>query len=780
MAQKQSGKSKRQMWLSILSMKRQGGSPPSKVLIGIVLIIFVSLIGGVIGAWLLGLFANQAKAPLTLAIVTTNSGPREEVKKGKEALNSVQLYIDAVNQTGGVNGHPLQLRVFDDKFDPGTAKEVAQQVVDSSSLMVLGPTFSAVALDPNPIYREAHLPLITGTVSTDKLTEENPYAFRLRTDSTSQGKMAAAYTRQILGLNTASVVHTDDKAYGVASAKIFADEFGSQGGNVTQPIALSQDPTPDQLDKMVLTLLAQNPNPGIVYVAALEGPTHKVIVALRRHGVTAPILCTSASGYDRFIELFYPDAKEQNKPIEYFLKDVYAPAPMIFDSAPDKAQAFAGLYQKTYGGLPSWYGAKFYESAQVAVEALKKANVQGISGSLKRDREQIKNELAAINSPQRSVDVLSGLVYFDNKNNAVSPFRFGQFLHGRLRSLPIQLMGVNNLSPDELAKQKTAGEIIQLGDEHFWKQKVIYAGIDINQISSVNMAESKFTADFYLWMRYRDTDAAADITFPNAITVSFDPQSPLESRIIDGLNYRLYHVTGDFKANYDFHDYPFDQQQLRIGFQNTRIRSDRLVYAIDAEGLRLRADNTLDLRLVTTAFQSLSSWKYLSTQYASNTFTSTTTRGDPSLFGLQTRTDFSGLQATTIIQRKSLAYLTSHVLPLALLFILVYASLFLPIERLGDHLVLVVTALLASAVLLLSINSELPEIGYGVSLHNIYYVFFLLCLLCIIVPMIMERLEKRGQKRIVFGIQLGLHVIYLLVVIFMIAWYLVIYGSTLV
>src|SRR5437764_8751377 len=191
MAQKQSGKSKRQMLSSLLPIKRRGGSRRSKVLVGIVLIIFVSLIGGVIGVWLFGLFANQANAPLTLAIVTTNSGPREEVKKGKEALNSVQLYIDAVNQAGGVNGHPLQLRVFDDKFDPDTAQKVAHQVVDSSSLIVLGPTFSAVALSPNPIYREAHLPLITGTVSTDKLTEDNPYAFRLRTNSTSQGKMAA-------------------------------------------------------------------------------------------------------------------------------------------------------------------------------------------------------------------------------------------------------------------------------------------------------------------------------------------------------------------------------------------------------------------------------------------------------------------------------------------------------------------------------------------------------------------------------------------------------------
>jgi branched-chain amino acid transport system substrate-binding protein len=179
-------------------------------------------------------------------------------------------------------------------------------------------------------------------------------------------------------------------------------------------------------------------------------------------------------------------------------------------------------------------------------------------------------------------------------------------------------------------------------------------------------------------------------------------------------------------------------------------------------------------------FQALSSWTYVSTQYASDTFTSHSTLGDPRNFGQRTQTAYSGLQVTTTLQRKSLSYLTSHLVPLLLLFLLVYASLFLHIRHLGDRLALIVTSLLASAVLLLSLNSELPEIGYTVSLDYIYYVFFGLCLLCIGITLLMEWLQQNGKHaKLVGRCNVFLHIIYLPIVTLTITYYVVIYHGRL-
>jgi branched-chain amino acid transport system substrate-binding protein len=587
-------------------------------------------------------------------------------------------------------------------------------------------------------------------------------------------------------VSTASVVYADDPNYGQPSAEAFKKSFVNQGGNITQYLSFSSNPeSSSQLDT-IASALANTPNPGMIYIAGLEGPTHDVVVALRRHHVVAPIFCSGTTGQDEFAQSFAPE--EGNQQPGTFTEGVYATSPIIFDSAPDKAQAFATQYQQTYGNVPGSYGAMLFASAQVAVAALKKAQIEGTLASLEADRKQIAQQLGTIDSLQTSVATLVGSVYFDQQTTLL-PLRFGQFSHGRISSLPTQLVPALNLAPADLIKQQSAGEIIQVDGQSYWKQHVIYTGIDINKISNIDTTTSTFSADFFFWMRFNSSEDATAIAFTNALNVSFDANVPLDSRTtVDGLLYRLYHVTGEFKATYDFHDYPFDQQQLRISFQNTRLTNDHLIYSIDTRGLRLRDDNTLDPTRGAAILQSLSSWNYLSTQYSSDTFTSDTTRGDPELFNQQTVTAYSGLQVTMMVQRKSVAYMISHLLPLLLLFLLVYASLFLPHnEHLGERLELVVAALLTGAILLLSINSELPEIGYVVSIQYIYYIFFFLCFICTVVPMFMkrqddgreERLQEKGDENTVAKDwrDISLHIFYLVVVFCTIIGYLIVYSS---
>ena len=64
----------------------------------------------------------------------------------------------------------------------------------------------------------------------------------------------------------------------------------------------------------------------------------------------------------------------------------------------------------------------------------------------------------------------------------------------------------------------------------------------------------------------------------------FDPKRRPQDRPGGRLNYRLYRITGDFKASYDLHDYPFDEQQLRLRFQNAEQRRELVTYVIDGSG----------------------------------------------------------------------------------------------------------------------------------------------------------------------------------------------------
>jgi hypothetical protein len=59
--------------------------------------------------------------------------------------------------------------------------------------------------------------------------------------------------------------------------------------------------------------------------------------------------------------------------------------------------------------------------------------------------------------------------------------------------------------------------VIRVRQQFYWLQRVVYTGIDINQISRVDTSKGTFTFDFYLWFRYAGDDEVRSVDL-NAAT----------------------------------------------------------------------------------------------------------------------------------------------------------------------------------------------------------------------------------------------------------------------
>ncbi|OAD22699.1 Extracellular ligand-binding receptor [Candidatus Thiomargarita nelsonii] len=58
---------------------------------------------------------------------------------GKAMVQGIQLYLDQINQQGGIHGRPVELLIFDDQNQPELAKEVALKITkESQALAVIG------------------------------------------------------------------------------------------------------------------------------------------------------------------------------------------------------------------------------------------------------------------------------------------------------------------------------------------------------------------------------------------------------------------------------------------------------------------------------------------------------------------------------------------------------------------------------------------------------------------------------------------------------------------
>ncbi len=701
---------------------------------------------------------------------------------GQEIVDSIKLYIDATNRGGGVNGRQLKLLTFDDKGSSDAVKQVAPEIVKSNALIVLGHRSSDVSIAAGEIYQDAKLPAITGTANSEKVTKDRPYYFRIIYTNPALAKTLSIYAQQVLQFKTASIIYDKESKNEQAQSEVIKSAFETNGdGKIQRTWAL--DSTPNnrkQSVQQIVNELAAEPEAGIIFLTLTkEDLAEDLLVALKQKGIKNPILGEQALARESFAKRFEKYDEEINN-VGFFTDGMYVPSPILFDSAGADAQDFLSAYQKAYNKTPSYLGAKFYESAIAAVDAIRKANPKLSAANLSSDREQVRAELDKLNNRKVGLRGLTGILYFNANRNSDQPVRLGQFENHRLVSATQQFTPVTNPERLDLAKETQAGSIVKSGEQYFWRQRVVYAGLDINKINRID--KSSYTADFYVWFRYNGNDQPTEIQFPEAVSNSvnpnapvFDPKTPIKAELVNGLSYRLYRVRAEFRNSFDFRDYPFDSQRLTLRFDNPNLSTERLIYAIDTIGLKLPKPEALERQ----PFQGLQLWNFKDITYFQDSSRVTSTQGDPDLFQSNVQIEYPGLSVRMSFQRKTLVFLSKNLLPLIILTILTYCCLFFPYTMFVPRTMAPASALLSGIVLLLSFNNQLPEVGYTVAMEYIFYVYFSLCLLPILVTALGTKLDKDGHKKAFKILNIASWILYPSIVLITVSTYAIAYGSRL-
>lgn len=719
------------------------------------LIMWLAVVAGVVlvlaVAWAAILWTRPE--PIRIAFANSLSGP--SAPAGTESLVATQLAIDEVNAKGGVNGRPIELVLFDDASNPAVARANAQTIADSPCVAVLGHFLSSTSLAAAPAYKDARIPALTGSAAADDLTSGNEYYFRALTPISTQARSIAEHLRAVMKEPKVRLVHTRD-AYGESFVSGFAAAYP-----LVQWRVFGLDVASGQIGSMdeALDAAAQEPGPGVIVIGAAADFVADIVKALRRRGIKGTIIASQGAARESYLQNFVNEPEEKAHP-GFFSENLYAASSLIFDSAGVAAQAFAADYKTKVGTSPSWVAGGAYDVARLMIEALKRADVKNRSDSKIADRDRVRVALGAIDSPKSAVAGLTGRLYFNTNRDIPRPIRLGFFRYGRFVTAPLQLVRIDQPNGIDLAAEREKGHVVTFRDRHYWIQRVVYTGIDINRVSRVDVKQNSFSVDFYLWMRFAgDDEAQTHVEFPALLDRGvFDPARPMQAGQEDGLSYRLYRISGDFKARLNLHDYPFDTQQLRLHFQNTEQRRELITYVIDRFGLRLADDGSSQAE--DAAYSGLPLWRFLGLNYFVESLSSGSTLGKASLFGAEARTEFAGFDAAIMLRRSSAIYMLKNLLPLFLLVLVVFATLSFPETMFRERVTIPVTSILASAVLLVAVNSQIGDVGYTVVVEEMFYIFFVLCLMTIVAGYRHEKLRDAGRKRVAVVLDHVAQVIY--------------------
>lgn len=115
------------------------------------------------------------------------------------------------------------------------------------------------------------------------------------------------------------------------------------------------------------------------------------------------------------------------------------------------------------------------------------------------------------------------------------------------------------------------------------KKDTVYTGIYITSIHDIDFKAKEYSITFWLWLKYRNKkfDFANNLEIPQAKSVdkSFFTIDTTGERI-----YMLMKVQCVMKDSWRISNFPFDEQKLRVGIENSQYDAGSLVFVPDTAG----------------------------------------------------------------------------------------------------------------------------------------------------------------------------------------------------
>jgi branched-chain amino acid transport system substrate-binding protein len=678
--------------------------------------LFIGVIVLLTWLYIVPLFRKQI---VRIAVVAPLSGDSKE--NGEAMLKGINLCLDTLQTTGKLKGKKIELQILDDQGDAGIAANVAAEIArENTALLVLGHYYSSTSLAAGPIYRRNEIPVITASATTDTVTLNNEWYFRIIPNNSFQAEFLANYLKNLQKRSVRIIF--DEDSYGSSLAESFSKPAQKSGIDIQQKWGIKSD-DPNLKDKLakIATALQDLDESGAIFFATYDTEAVNIISSLRYPRPNYAILGPDSFSTVTFIEEFNKYPQQQGIPGHYS-DGVYAVSPFMIEVANQNAWVFRQEFVKRYQEEPTWEAACYYDAMAIGAEAIERAEIRG-KGHIRSDRQKIRDALAGFYSFATSFPGITGDLYFNaNGDVAGRPLIMGVYYKKKL--LPAlsqyQFFDPSNETSRSLFEGALQARIIQVGEGLMTRTQVVYTGIHINDVSNLDTQHATYTVDFYLWFRFQEAFDDNNIQFTNAINpITLD--KPIREEVSDNVTTRIYHVKGDFKGNFDFSAYPFDIQGIPIKFRHVHLTGDRLMYVPDALGMPswLKDQNVKEI-----PGNAIAGWRIKeSPMMFQEIISNISTLGNPDFFDTEHTITFSQFHAVIEIERANLSVIIPVFAFMIAMVVTICMAYFLPSNWLGVRILLLMSALIVNTFFSITLLSDI-QIDYLISINYVFFIVY--------------------------------------------------------
>jgi len=278
---------------------------------------------------------------------------------GQDQNTGLRLALAEVNDKGGINGKPLDLKIEDSGSDEPGANAAFTLQINRGVLALIGPTLSQQAFSADPIAQRRGVPVVASSNTATGIPEIGPFISRVSAQSSVIAPLSIARALQLdPQIRRAAVFYAQDDAYSSAETTIFQKALTAKG---LKPVTVQRTQLNDQdFQNQITAALQQKPDLVVLSLQAVDGGN--MIRQLRELGYKGAIVVGNGMNTPNI----YPICQKYCDGI--LIAQAYRP------ELPSPANAaFLRRFQASQGGaLPPQLTAQAWTALQVLAEALQR------------------------------------------------------------------------------------------------------------------------------------------------------------------------------------------------------------------------------------------------------------------------------------------------------------------------------------------------------------------------------------------------------------------------
>ena len=328
-------------------------------------------------------------APLTGDVATYGTA----VEKG------ASLYVEQLNEQGGINGKQVELIKYDDKGSATEATNAYQRLVSSDDVVaVLGAVTSTPTIAVAKLSASDNVPVITATSTHPEATAYGDNVFRTCFLDPFQSSTMATFAKEDLGAKTAAVIYNNSDSYSTGLYEAFVEKANEIGLEIVAEESYAKGDTDfkSQLTKIAAV------QPDVIFTPDYYNTIYMIASQARQVGCTGTLL--GPDGVDGILNIPGIDTAA--------VEGIYFCNHYFTGDESEVVQNFLSAFRAKYNEDPNSFAALAYDSMGILCDALKTVSESRELDSSAECRQAIIDALK-----DTEVTGVTGHLTFDEDNN---------------------------------------------------------------------------------------------------------------------------------------------------------------------------------------------------------------------------------------------------------------------------------------------------------------------------------------------------------------------------